>query len=219
MRWLPGFCRRRPKRLLAVALLLPLLGWGGWLLGREAWARYHWQLAQTAADRRDFPAALAHLACCRSVWPNRAEVYLQCARNARRAGLLDEADDALHTCRQLSGSTAPVVLERLLLTAQGGDFVSVEEALRGLFRPDRPEGLLIAEVMSWSLHARQPPPRGARAAGLLAATPARRGRGAGARAAGWPSTCSTLMPPSAITAVYWSWRRNAIRCACVSPRF
>jgi len=151
VRWSPGFCRYRPKWLLAAGVLLPLLAWGGWLGGREMWARSHWRSAQTAADRRDFSAALDHLACCRSAWPNRAEVYLHSARNARRAGRFDEADDYLHTCRRLSGSTAPVVLERLLLTAQRGDFLSVEEALRGLFRPNAPEGPLIAEVLSWGL--------------------------------------------------------------------
>jgi tetratricopeptide (TPR) repeat protein len=136
---------------LLLAAMLLLVGGGGWLLGREVWARYHWRQAVQAAVLRDFPGALSHLACCRSVWPNRAEVYLLCARNARRAGQLDEADDYLHTCRNLDGSTPPVMLERLLLTAQRGDFVSVEDSLRGLFRPNSAEGVLIAEVMSWGL--------------------------------------------------------------------
>jgi tetratricopeptide (TPR) repeat protein len=145
--FLTSFCRR-PKQVGLGVVLLAVLGGAGWLVGREAWARYHWRAAETAADRRDFQAALAHLACCRSAWPDRAEVRLHEARNSRRAGSLDDADAHLHAYRDLQGISPEGTLERLLLTAQRGPFADVEEPLRARYRPDTTDGLLIAEVVS-----------------------------------------------------------------------
>jgi tetratricopeptide (TPR) repeat protein len=151
VRFLPHRWRRRPAAVLAGLVLLSLLGWGAWWAGRQAWAYHHWRAAERADDGRDFAGALGHLACCRSAWPARPEVYLHSARAARRAGLLEEADGYLHECRRLGGTSPEAVLERLLLTAQSGGFVRVEESLRPHLRPGRPEFLLAAEVVTSEL--------------------------------------------------------------------
>jgi tetratricopeptide (TPR) repeat protein len=142
---------RRPRRLLALLIGLALLAGAGWYGGREAWGHYHWRRARTAADHRDFPAALDHLAHCRTVWPEAGAVYLESARVARRAGRLGEADDFLHTAREREGSTPEVTRERLFLAAAGGQFPAVEEAIRAGLKPNAPDWLLAVEVLTKEL--------------------------------------------------------------------
>ncbi len=138
---------RRPRRLLVVLAGLMLLAGAGWYGGRQAWGYYHWRQARKAAERRDFPAALDHLARCRDVWPSSGEVLLESARTARRAGALREADDFLQAARDHDGPTPEVVRERLLLAALQGQFPEVEEAIRAGLKPAAPDWLSTVEVL------------------------------------------------------------------------
>jgi tetratricopeptide (TPR) repeat protein len=142
---------RRPGRLLAVLAGLALLACGGWYGGRQAWGAYHWRRAREAADRRDFMAALDHLARCRALWPASAEVYLESARAARRAGRLDEAEDFLHACCDRQGAGAETSREWLFLAARRGRFLELEEDLRAGLKPGRPDWLLTLEVLTGEL--------------------------------------------------------------------
>src|SRR4029077_5805988 len=73
--------------------VLAALGVGGYFGVPHLLGFYHWHAAQKAQERREFALAHQHLARCLSVWPHSVTTQLAAARAARRAGLLQEAND------------------------------------------------------------------------------------------------------------------------------
>ena len=65
-------------------------------------ARRHWNQAQLALKDENPELAREHLAqCLRCWWNDRGDVRFLAAKAARRAGLLDEAEEHLSACENL----------------------------------------------------------------------------------------------------------------------
>jgi tetratricopeptide (TPR) repeat protein len=133
------------RRLLGLALLA-VLGLGGWIAGRQAWAEYHLRAAQGDQDARRFPAAREHLAACLSVRPNSIPVHFLAARVARRESDFATAEDHIDRCQALGGVTPDVQLERALIQVQQGDLDTLIPQLRTLVEDGHPDRLLILEA-------------------------------------------------------------------------
>src|SRR5438067_2119586 len=109
---------KRWRRRVLLAALLVLLGLAA---GGHLWARWHYRQAQEALGRHDFAGAQQHLMQCLKVWPQSADVHLQAARAARKAGAFDETERLLRRCRELGGDADAIDLEHLLLRVQRGE--------------------------------------------------------------------------------------------------
>jgi predicted Zn-dependent protease len=139
--------RRAKRRWIVLLLVVVVLGLGGWWGGRQLWARYHLRAAEQRLERYDFPEAVEHLERCLSIWPHSAAVRLQAARAARRADLLDRAEEHLAECEK-AGVTPATGLERFLLQAQRGDLAEVQSTLAGLLQENSPDTTLILEALA-----------------------------------------------------------------------
>ncbi len=126
--------------LLIAILVAPLAMYG--------YGRYHYEAAQRAQAKRDFPAARDHLSRCLNNWFYKAEAHLLAARTARRAGDYIEAEQYLRACRALGAPTESVDLESMLLRAQGGDLARAESYLVSRVMEDHPDTILILEVLT-----------------------------------------------------------------------
>jgi tetratricopeptide (TPR) repeat protein len=140
--------RRHPLRALAACAALALLGaaaawgWNAWAAGRSLRA------ARAALDRRDFPAARAHLDDCLRRRPDDPALHLLAAQAARRAGLCAEAEGHLDRCQRLGGVTDETRLEWDLLHAQQGDLAGAERRLRATITPEHPQARLVLEALA-----------------------------------------------------------------------
>jgi tetratricopeptide (TPR) repeat protein len=143
---------RRPKRATRVVILglalTALLGGAGYLIGRQAWAYYHFHEAGPAMARRDFEQARAHLALCLEVWPNSAHAHFLAARAARRDHDYDEAQKHLYRAKELGWVTEAIDLEWALLKAQRGDNSEVQEILLSFVERGHPDSVLILEALA-----------------------------------------------------------------------
>jgi tetratricopeptide (TPR) repeat protein len=126
---------------------LLVVGLGGYLAGRELWARSHFHSAKVALEQRDFAQAQADLALCLEVWPKSAETQLLAAEAHRRAGDFEQAEQHLARCRQLDGSKDALDLETALLLAQRDGSTPAEAYLIGLLKEKGPKTPLILEVL------------------------------------------------------------------------
>jgi len=153
--------RRRPKLTAGLLILSALAGLGAYPGTRYVQANYlypwrHYRAAQEALERRDFAAAHEELSACVQAWPDDAAMQFQAARAARRAGMLDEAEEHFLACERLlemhpNANVGDTKLEWALLKAERGDLLKVEEQLRARLRDDHPDSVLILEVLSWQL--------------------------------------------------------------------
>jgi tetratricopeptide (TPR) repeat protein len=158
---LSGFRNLASVRGLCLAVLVALLGLGsyaGWHYARAHYLepRAHRQAAERALEHRDFPTALAELRQCVEAWPRDVATRFLLARTARRAGLLDEAEDQLALCRRLQEetgdkTTGDTALEWELLQAQAGNLAAVESGLRARIREEDPDTMFILETLSGAL--------------------------------------------------------------------
>jgi predicted Zn-dependent protease len=147
-RWI-SLPHRRPLPSLGLLLLGGLLGLGGWQGVRYLRFRQARQAAQEAEARYDFAQARDRLGVCRELQPGDAGVRLEMARVARRAGLLDEAEDHLNEYRDLVGKATPEgTLERSMLLAQRGELSKVERHLVSCLEMDHPQTDLILESLA-----------------------------------------------------------------------
>ena len=81
--------------------------------------------------------------------PAEAKTAFKAAREARRAGKLDEAARQLKEYRRLAGSDDALRLEEALLRAQRGDVAPVEKQLRALaLKKDAPDAVFALEVLT-----------------------------------------------------------------------
>lgn len=138
--------KRRPWRTALVVFALVLtagaVAWGGPHV--RAWR--HYKAAEEASARRDFAAALVHLAACLQTWPDSIPTHLLAARTARRAGQLGLAQRHLEACRRLEPDPSEATrLEWDLLRAQAGDR-RPGARLKGLVESGHPDRFLILEA-------------------------------------------------------------------------
>src|SRR6266849_2632582 len=112
------------------------------------YGRYHYQAAQRAQAKRDFPTTRDHLSRCLNNWFYSTEAHLLAARTARRAGAYDEAEQHLRACRTLGATKESVDLEYMLLSAQRGDLAHAESYLVSRVMEDHPDTILILEVLT-----------------------------------------------------------------------
>ena len=131
--------------------LAAALGVGGYVGGRQLWARHHFRAAERALAARDLAQARVHLDLCLEVWSNSAATHLLAARTARRAGSLDRAEEYLDICDCLGGQSDALALERALLYAQRGGLADVEETLRSYLDAGHPDAPLVLEVLTTAL--------------------------------------------------------------------
>jgi tetratricopeptide (TPR) repeat protein len=124
-------------------------------------ARSHQHSALEALEKWDFRQARAHLAYCVGVWPTDGHTRYLAAQAARRAGLLDEAEDHLRLAERAGYSPDQVSLEWALLRAQRGDVAEVEGQLLGRVAQDDLESPMILEALAMGyIHVYQLPKAG-----------------------------------------------------------
>jgi tetratricopeptide (TPR) repeat protein len=141
----------RPRVVMRVVLavvLIALVGFGSYRLGRHFWARSHLQEAQRDIEAWRFQDAYAHLTRCREVWPDDAATLFLAARTARRAGLYRQADEHLAQYQKREGITNEYSLERALLQVQQGDMEGSEQYLRATITPEHPDAALVLEALA-----------------------------------------------------------------------
>jgi tetratricopeptide (TPR) repeat protein len=135
------------RRWAALLAVLTFLGLAGWLGGRHLWAQHHLRAAEQALGRYDFPEALDHLERCLRFWPNDGRTRLLAAGAARRADLLERAEEHLGQCES-AGVTPETTLERAMLRAQQGDLADVELPLQRLIREEHADTVPIIEALA-----------------------------------------------------------------------
>jgi tetratricopeptide (TPR) repeat protein len=131
--------------LLAVLVAVAVAGYWGWDRHR---ARSEWREAESAASRRQFAAAAAHLERFVALRPDDPAGWLQSARTARRRGRFAEAVNFLDRCEKLGGATDATRLERALLAVQQGELGEIDVHLRATVGPDHPDVLLVLEALA-----------------------------------------------------------------------
>jgi tetratricopeptide (TPR) repeat protein len=113
------------------------------------WAWHHYRQANQLVARQHFAEAYPHYAQALKIWRWSADTQLLAGRTARRAGLYPEAEMHLAECERLQGgSSVPLALEYLLLRAQTGDILEVEETLWKYVDKNKPETPLILEALA-----------------------------------------------------------------------
>ncbi|HZT83131.1 MAG TPA: tetratricopeptide repeat protein, partial [Gemmataceae bacterium] len=124
------------------AALLALGAWWGW-------AEYHLRAACRLADRRAFDQALDHLGRCLQARPHYGDALFLKARTARRAGLYEEAEEALSGCKDVQYDPDALDLERALLHAQQGNLEKwVQGYLWSRVNSGHPDTDLILEALA-----------------------------------------------------------------------
>ncbi len=141
------FLRRHLWRALSAMALLALCGGATGLLGLFVWTEHHLRAARRAIERGHNGVAIRHLHACRWARPDHPEVLLLCARVARRSGAWTEAEAFLDRYWQLRGDDEPLVLERLLLRATGGEVEAVWLLLQARIDAGGPEAALAREAL------------------------------------------------------------------------
>jgi tetratricopeptide (TPR) repeat protein len=136
------------KRVLIIVLLLTATAFGAAVAGVYAWGEYHLRQAQAATAQQDHRLAYQHLMQALRIGPQSISTLLRAAQAARRAGLLEEANQHLEACQRLQqGVTDPIRIERGLLRAQEGDWMEVEDFLRQQIEHDHPHKAVILEAL------------------------------------------------------------------------
>jgi tetratricopeptide (TPR) repeat protein len=139
---------QHPGQTITVLFLLALISFGGLMAYDYAWAEYHFQAAQRAADHRDFAAALRHLTKCLQVRSSSGETHFLAARAARRNLAYDEAARHLKEAQRLGYVREVFELEQMLTRAQRGDLDPVQETLLSSVLQGHPDSLLILEALA-----------------------------------------------------------------------
>ncbi len=143
---------RRGVRVIVLALAVAaLLGGASYLIGRHAWAYYHFHEAEPAMARRDFDQARAHLALCLEVWPDSGETHFLMARAARRGGKYGEAQTHLSRARELKWVPEALDAEQAMLKAQRaeqGELFEIQGLLFSWIQDDHPDSVLMLEALA-----------------------------------------------------------------------
>lgn len=137
---------KRVRWLLVVPLLL-VVGVGLSVPYRSWRIQERLRAARQALASRHLERAREHLLAYLEARPNSAEAHLLLARTARHAGRFDEAEVQLDVCQLLQAMPEEILLERALLTAQGGDLFQ-EKELWEQVAAGHPESALILEALA-----------------------------------------------------------------------
>jgi tetratricopeptide (TPR) repeat protein len=143
-----GSARRHAIQAALIALILTLLGFGGYVVGVHFYVRHHLREAELAIDRYEFDEAEQQLALCLRFLPREPHLHLRMARAARLGNHFELADDHLRICQKLEGKNPENALESLLLRAQAGDIVQVERVLLEQVSLGSPDSTAILEAMA-----------------------------------------------------------------------
>jgi tetratricopeptide (TPR) repeat protein len=140
---------RHPGRWAGLLLLAAVLAVSGRLADGYWKVRRHRLATEEALAHYDFDTAREHLSALLELRPRDAELRLLAAQTARRAGLLDEAEEHLNAYRELpSQSTAESTLEGALQMAQRGELPRVRTYLQGLLDVHHPASNRIMEALA-----------------------------------------------------------------------
>jgi tetratricopeptide (TPR) repeat protein len=130
------------------SLLLLLLVVGAGIASVFLWSQYQLQAAERALEHYAFDEAQHHLDLCLKVrWRNPA-VQLLAAQTARRRDAYEEAEKHLAESIRLGGMTPEIALERMMLSAQQGEFEREETSLRARTDTDDPDAVLVLEALA-----------------------------------------------------------------------
>lgn len=143
--FLPGL---HPGKLVLAALLVALIGYCGYRVGRWVWAGRQLDAAEAALSAGDLEAAREYLDRCASVRPEQPEVFFLKARLARCEGNAEEAAALLRRCEQLGGGTETIRLERQLLAVQTGSLTDLAPLLFAYVEKDHPDAPFILEALA-----------------------------------------------------------------------
>src|SRR5262245_26758976 len=150
-RWCGAALRRlarRPRRALAVGILLALIGLGASVVGVQLWALYRFRAGRSALERYHNAEAQQHLQACVKVWPRDPATVLLAGRAARRMKAFDQAEQYLDRYQSLRGEDDDMTLERVLLRAERGEVDAVAKFCRALVDQDHPGTPLILEALA-----------------------------------------------------------------------
>lgn len=144
-----AFVRRsRVTRVVLTLVLLAVIGYSAYRVGRHFWANSQLQSARAALDLGQVSKAQSHLLSCLQVRPDDPEVHFLLARAARRAGDYKEAEERLLQAKRLGGVPEEIQLERLLQDVQRGDMGSAESQLWAYTEKDHPDTLDILDALA-----------------------------------------------------------------------
>jgi tetratricopeptide (TPR) repeat protein len=140
---------RRPRRLLAILILLVIIVFGLATFGWFLLAEYHYHAAKKALDRYHFAEAREHLRVSLNLLPASGPTHLLAARAARQDGDFKDARFHLDACETQPGSVSEedIDLERLLLSAQVGPSDDVLADCRSLIDNGHPATVLVLEAL------------------------------------------------------------------------
>jgi tetratricopeptide (TPR) repeat protein len=143
------FLRHSPTaRLVLAVILLGVIGYSVFLLGRHLWANAQLQAAQEALDRGQVAQARVYLLRCLRVHPEDPDVLFLLGRAARRAGDYDGAGDYLRRAKQAGGEPERIKLEWLLQDVQRGQAGQAEPMLWAYVDNDHPDAVDILEALA-----------------------------------------------------------------------
>jgi predicted Zn-dependent protease len=137
---------RRPRRLLGVLLLL-LFVLGAALLARRWWGLHQLEVGRALLERYHQDEARPHLEACLQLCPDNREALLLLARAARRASVMEAADQYLEDYQRLHGRTEELALEQVFQAAAKGEVDRVQKYCRKLVEEDSPAAPLALEAM------------------------------------------------------------------------
>lgn len=116
------------------------------------WSADQYSRGDRLVDRHEYAEAYPHYVNSLKVWRWSARTHLIAGRTARRASMAPEAEHHFERCLSLSGRDSPesaaVALERLLMRAQIGDLVGIEDVLWDKVNRQVPETPLILEALA-----------------------------------------------------------------------
>src|SRR5262249_22868230 len=140
--------RRRPLRVLGIALVFILFVLGGLVVGVQISAEFHYRKARIAVAKNHNSEAEKHLKFCIAASPRHAPALLLTARTARRQGALELATEFLNQYESVRGpNDESLVLERVLLQVDNGQFAQVRDYCYGRIDEKHPDSGLILESL------------------------------------------------------------------------
>lgn len=143
--FLPGL---HPGKLVLAALLVAVIGYCGYRVGRWVWAGRQLAAAEEALSAGDVEAAQDLLDRCAAVRPEQPEVIYLRARLARCEGNAEEAAALLRRCEKLGGGVESIRLERQLLAVQTGSLSELAPLLLAYVDKDHPDSPFILEALA-----------------------------------------------------------------------
>jgi tetratricopeptide (TPR) repeat protein len=135
-------------RVLGIAALVVLIGFGVFLAATNLWAWYNYSAAEKALQLGDYQRAEKCLDRCLVFWSGNGQVHFWLARTARSLGKYDKAKEHLQKCEELHWSAEGIDLEYALLKAEQGQFTEIEGTLIEWAQKDNEDAAAVLEVLA-----------------------------------------------------------------------